>query len=73
MTVGYATAGGTATAGSDYAATSGTLTFNPGVTTQTITVNVNGDTTVEPDETFFVDLSAPTNATIATAQGTARS
>ena len=70
VTVNYATADGTATSGSDYAATSGTLTFNPGITTQTITVNVNGDTTVEPNEPFVVNLSAPTNATIATAQGT---
>jgi hypothetical protein len=70
ITVDYATANGTATAGSDYVATSGTLTFAPGVTTQTITVNVTGDTTVEPNETFFVNLSNPTNATVATAQGT---
>lgn len=45
VTVDFATADGTATAPSDYAATSGTLTFNPGVTTQPITVNVVGDTT----------------------------
>ena len=59
VTVGYATAGGTATAGSDYAATSGTVTFNAGVTSQVITVNVTGDTTVEPDEGFTVTLSSP--------------
>jgi len=70
VTVNYATANGTATSGSDHAATSGTLTFSPGITTQTITVNVNGDTTVEPNETFVVNLSVPSNATIATAQGT---
>jgi hypothetical protein len=70
VTVAYATADGTATAGSDYTATSGTLTFNPGVTTQTLTVQVIGDTIVEPNETFFVNLSAPSNATIATGQGT---
>jgi len=70
VTVNYATADGTATAGSDYLATSGTLTFNPGVTTQPITVSVIGDTTVEPNETFFVNLSSPSNATIATGQGT---
>jgi hypothetical protein len=70
VTVNFATADGTATAGSDYTATSGTLTFNPGVTTQTITVNVIGDTNVEPNETFLVNLSAPTNATIAVGQGT---
>ncbi|MCB0931195.1 MAG: cellulose binding domain-containing protein, partial [Mycobacterium sp.] len=54
VTVAYATANGTATAGSDYTATSGTLTFAPGVTTQTVAVKVTGDTTVESDETFTV-------------------
>jgi Calx-beta domain len=69
VTVNYATSNGTATAGSDYAAVSGTLNFAPGVLTQPVTVNVNGDTTVEPDETFLVTLSGPVNATIANAQG----
>jgi uncharacterized repeat protein (TIGR01451 family) len=68
--VNYATADGTATAGSDYTATSGTLTFAPGVTTQTISVPVIGDSTNEPNETFMVTLSSPTNATITTATGT---
>ena len=70
VTVDYATANGTATAGSDYVATSGMLTFDPGVTTRTITVTVNSDITVEPNETFFVNLSNPTNATLAKGQGT---
>jgi photosystem II stability/assembly factor-like uncharacterized protein len=69
VTVAYATANGTATAGSDYVAASGTLTFPPGATTRSIPVTVNGDTLVEPNETFFVNLSAATNATIADAQG----
>ncbi|HEV7373595.1 MAG TPA: Calx-beta domain-containing protein [Pyrinomonadaceae bacterium] len=69
VTVDYATADGTATAGSDYQSTSGTLTFNPGQTTQTITVIVNGDTTFEQNETFFVNLTAPINATILDNQG----
>jgi hypothetical protein len=69
VAVNYATADGTATAGSDYQATSGTLTFAPGQTSKTITVLVNGDTSVEQDETFFVNLSNPTNATIAKGQG----
>jgi hypothetical protein len=69
VTVQYATADVTATAGSDYVATSGTLTFAPGVTQQTISVTVNGDTLVEPDETFDVNLSAPVNATLAASQG----
>jgi uncharacterized repeat protein (TIGR01451 family) len=69
ITVAYATADGSATAGSDYQATSGTLTFSPGQTTQTINVPVNGDTTFEPNETFVVNLTAPTNATILDNQG----
>ena len=64
VTVNYATANGTATAGSDYTATSGTLTFNPGVTSQTISVPIINDTTVEGNETFTVTLSGPVNATL---------
>ncbi|MDT5123532.1 MAG: hypothetical protein QOC96_3014, partial [Acidobacteriota bacterium] len=70
VTVNYATANGTATAPSDYQSTSNTLTFNPGETQKTITVLVNGDTVTEPDETFFVNLSSPTNASLSRAQGT---
>ena len=71
VTVGYATADGTATAGTDYTPTSGTLTFAPGVTTQTIAVNILGDTTVEPNETFTLTLSNPTGATLARTTATA--
>ncbi|MGD9620072.1 MAG: Calx-beta domain-containing protein, partial [Mycolicibacterium sp.] len=72
VTVKYATSNGTATAGSDYTAASGTVTFAPGVTSQTVNVVVLGDTAVESDETFTVTLSTPTGATIskATATGT---
>ncbi len=70
VTVNYSTANGTATAGSDYVAKSGTLTFAPGVSTRPISVTVNGDTTVEPNETFSVTLSSPTNAVLGTATGT---
>ena len=69
VTVNYATANGTASAGSDYAAASGTLTFAPGETTKTVTVNVNGDSVNEADETFFVNLSGATNATVTDGQG----
>jgi YVTN family beta-propeller protein len=69
VTVNYATADGTATAGSDYQSTSGTLTFNAGETQKTINVMVNGDILDEADETFLVNLSSPTNATIADGQG----
>ncbi|MCB9134953.1 MAG: hypothetical protein H6636_05980 [Anaerolineales bacterium] len=57
VTVNYATVDETATAGSDYQATNGTLTFDPGESTQVINVLVNGDTDDEPNETFFVYLS----------------
>jgi hypothetical protein len=70
VTVGYATAAGTAIAGTDYMDTSGTLTFPPGVISRTIAVQVMGDTQVEADETFFVNLSMPVNATLAVAQAT---
>jgi hypothetical protein len=63
VTVDYATADGTATAGSDYVATSGTLTFAPGVVVAQVNVPVNGDTLYEPDETFTVGLSNAVNAT----------
>jgi hypothetical protein len=69
VVVNYATADGTATAGSDYVATAGTLTFAPGETSKSITVQVKGDSLPEPNETFFVNLSSPTNATIADGQG----
>jgi len=69
VTVNYATADGSAVAGADYASTSGTLNFSPGQTTKTVTVSVNGDTAVEPNETFVVNLTAPSGATIATPQG----
>jgi len=70
VTVNYATANGSATtAENDYVSTSGTLTFAPGDLTRQIPVTINGDTTVEPDETFVVDLTLPVNASIADNQG----
>jgi Calx-beta domain/FG-GAP-like repeat len=69
VAVNYATADGTASAGSDYQPAGGTLTIPAGQTTGTITVLVNGDRVVEPNETFVVNLSGPTNATIADGQG----
>src|SRR3954447_25126981 len=70
--VNYAVSGGTANA-ADFGGTlpSGTVSFAAGETSRTITVNVSGDTTVEPDETFDVVLSSPAGATIGT--GTASS
>lgn len=70
VTVNYATANGTATAGSDYLAKSGSVTFLPGETIKTITIVVNGDRTRESNETFFVDLFGPSsNAFISTSRG----
>src|SRR3982075_1934806 len=66
FTVGYATADGTATAGSDYLAASGTLSFAAGQASQTISVPINGDTVVEPDETLFVNLTNATNGGVIT-------
>jgi T1SS-143 domain-containing protein len=74
VTVNYATANGTAVSGggNDYTAKTGTLTFAAGQTSQTVTVAINNDSTVEPSETFFVNLSSPSaNATISDSQGVA--
>jgi CSLREA domain-containing protein len=67
--VDYATANNSALSGSDYQSTSGTLTFEPGDTTKTVNVTVNGELNFEADETYFVNLATPVNATIADSQG----
>ena len=66
------TANGTATAGADYEATTGTVTIPPGTLSVTVPVQVFGDLLDEPDETFTATLSAPSGATIGdgTATGT---
>jgi ELWxxDGT repeat protein len=64
VTVNYATTGGTAISGTDFQSASGTLTFAPGEVTQPVTVLVTGDRLAEPDETFFLELTGPTNAVI---------
>ncbi|MFN6273270.1 MAG: Calx-beta domain-containing protein [Microcystis sp.] len=69
ITVNYATADDTATAGSDYTAKTGTLTFTPGQISQDIIISVNGDTAIEPDETFLINLANPSNALITDNQG----
>ncbi|MDZ7858593.1 Calx-beta domain-containing protein [Sphaerotilus sp.] len=69
VTVAYASADGTALAGLDYTAVTGTATFAPGVMTQTVTVPILNDTVFEGPETFTLNLSAPTNATIADGLG----
>ena len=65
VSVSYATSDGTAVAGSDYTSASGTVTFPAGVTSSPVVVNVTGDTLDEPNETFYVNLSAAVDASIA--------
>ena len=78
VTVGYATADGTATTassapgGADYTARSGTLSFAPGTTTQPVTVPTRQETTDEDDETFTLTLSVPVNAGISDGTATAQ-
>lgn len=70
--VSWRTRTGTATSPEDYVTASGLVQFAPGETQKTVQVLINGDTKVEPDEMFFVDLSDPVGAVIArgTATGT---
>ncbi len=71
-TTNPATAGATGScgaAGVDYETQTGSLSFAPGETTKPITIKVCGDTIVEPDETFFVNLANPGHATISNGQG----
>lgn len=69
--VSYATANGSATAGLDYVATSGTVGFGACQGTAVVTVPILNDLVDEPDETFLVNLSNPTGATLADGQGQA--
>jgi hypothetical protein len=71
VTVDWATGGGTAPAVTDYLPANGTVSFAPGVTTRTVTVQVVGNTIPEPNETFFVNLSNPSpNAYLGNSQAT---
>ncbi len=67
--VDWATANGTATAGSDYTAASGTLTFAPGETQKTISIPVLADAVTEGAETLLVNLTNAQGATLSDAQG----
>jgi hypothetical protein len=71
VTVDWATGDGSAMAGSDYIASSGTITFPAGTTSQTVSVAILGDTEPEPFETFYLNLSNPVDATIGDGQGRA--
>jgi uncharacterized repeat protein (TIGR01451 family) len=66
VTVDYATVAGTATAGADFTATTGTLTFTGGDTSETVSVPVVGDTLDEPDETYELSLGNPSSGVTVT-------
>lgn len=66
VTVQYGVTGGTATAGNDFILASGTLTFLPGETSQSIPITIINDTAVESSESVIVTLSAPTGAGLGT-------
>ncbi len=70
VTVSYATANGTATAGSDYTAANGTLTFTAGSRAQTIAVPVTDDSLDEDEESLTITLQSPANATLTDASAT---
>ncbi|MEO8499798.1 MAG: Calx-beta domain-containing protein, partial [Vicinamibacteria bacterium] len=71
ITVNYATAGGTATAGSDFTASNGTFVIPAGATSKSLAILVQGDATVEANETFTVVLSNATGVAIGKSVGTA--
>ena len=71
VSVSYATSDGSATAGSDYTATSGVLTFGPGEVTKTINVPLVDDPSAEPDEALIVTLSNPTGGATVGARSSA--
>jgi hypothetical protein len=70
ITVNWASADGTATGGIDYTSANGSLTFNPGDSQKTITINASGDVITETSETLSVTLSSPTNASLGDSSGT---
>ena len=69
ITVDFATEDGSATAGENYSSTSGTVTFAPGETQKTITVDLNEDADIDGDKTFNVNLTNASNAGIVDSQG----
>jgi hypothetical protein len=71
VTVHYATADGSATAGADYTAKAGTITFPAGSVARTVLIPIAGDSLHEGDENFTVTLSSASGATITQAVGTA--
>jgi uncharacterized repeat protein (TIGR01451 family) len=70
VSINYTTTNGTALSGRDYLTDFGLLTFPPGVTNQTLTLRITGDTTFETNEVFYVRLFNPDNTTLAKDQST---
>jgi uncharacterized repeat protein (TIGR01451 family) len=70
LSVPFSLANGTATVGSDYQTNGGSFSVFPGQTTASVSIGIFGDTTVEPNETFFMNLGNTTGATIGKPQGT---
>jgi hypothetical protein len=68
VTVNYSTSNGSASAGTDYVAASGTVTFTPASTSQSIKISINGNTVPTGDRYFYVILASPTNATVISGQ-----
>lgn len=66
VSVNFATVNGTATGGSDFTARTGTVSFSPGTTSQSISITLTDDTTDEVDENFSLQLSSPVNAALGT-------
>lgn len=64
VSVAYAVTGGSATSGSDYTLSSGTLSFSPGSTSRSFSVSILDDIVAETDETVAITLTAATNATL---------
>ena len=69
LSVPFSLADGSANVGSDYQTNSGSFTVFPGAITSTVSIGINGDVSVEPDENFFMNLGATAGATIADNQG----
>ena len=69
VSVDFTTIEGTALAGSDYVATNGTLTFAPGENQKIVSVEVTGDSPVESDEVFYLNITNAVNATIMRSAG----
>lgn len=69
VTVNFITSNGTAVAGEDFFSSNGSIRFDPGQTNKLVVITVVGDTQIEQNEGFFVNLSSPSNAALGDGQG----